>query len=137
MKREIEQSKLTEALSYCAIKELPEEDNGENVWIKALGIVSKRDGTSSFVALERDKNGENKVVKDFGSVSQIVKIEKVFPYLYLESFRVPTFDSNSKEVRIEWLKYHDIGVDHSNDSLKMLNKAILNVVCHEVLKNKI
>lgn len=137
MKEDIKQKSLIQALSYCSVRDLPEEDNGENVWVKAIGLVSKIDGTKSYVAIERGVDGGNKIVKDFGHIASIVKVENVYPYLYLESGNIPKFKTNSREDRIAWLRNHDLDNDYSDCSLKKLNAAILNICCQSLIKNKI
>lgn len=128
---------LISALSYAAVPELPEEDKGENIWIKALALTTRKDGSQAYVALVRGKDGNSKIVKDFSITSAVIhKIEKVYPYLYLDGRVIPTFkDKNSKEDRIAWLQVNDGETDYSKCSLKELNKAIINVAAYNTVRN--
>lgn len=128
---------LITALSYAAVPELPEEDKGEDIWVKALALTSRKDGSQAYVALARGKDGNPKIVKDFSVTSAgIYKIEKVFPYFYLDGKQLPSFsEKNNKEERIEWLRLHDDGADYSKCTLKELNKAIINVAAYNIYKN--
>ena len=53
---------LVDAISWCALRELPEEWDGEREWLKALALVSKRNGSKAYVALAKGKTGEDKIV---------------------------------------------------------------------------
>lgn len=126
---------LIDALSYCALRELPPEDKGEDIWISAVVLLTKRNGTKSYAVVQKDTKGENKILKDFGEVSPIVKIEKVYPYLYLNSNFVPTFDSKKKEDRIKWLQMVYPKRDFSEMSIKELNREIINAAIQNQIKS--
>lgn len=125
---------LMEALSYCGVKELPEEDKGENVWIKSIALVSKRDGSRSYVATVKDKDGYPRIIKDFGTIAAIASIDKHYPYLYLDANDVPKFNKNEKQERIDWLRIYYPEKDFSEATMKELNRAVINVSIQEVLK---
>ena len=120
-------------MSWASLRELPEKDNGENIWIRALALVSKRDGSKSYVALVKGKNGEDRIIRDFGSVSMIVKIEEIYAFEYLDSSYLPTFDSKKKEDKIKWLSMQRPEVNYEEMSSKELNKAILHVAMQNQL----
>lgn len=124
---------LIDALSYCAIRELPPKDKGEDVYIKALALTQKRDGSKGYAVLQKDENGDDRIIKDFGSLSQIMSIEEVYPFLYLDSIYVPQFETKKREERIKWLKIAVPEGDWDNASIKELNKAILN----KAIKNQL
>lgn len=120
---------LIEALSYCSVKELPSKLEGKEVWIKAIGLVSKADGGRSYVALVRGDNGKPRIVKDFGSLSTVVKVEEIYPYMYLSKDAVPTFEKEDIEGRIEWIKTHseDVNVEElEGKTASQLNKIIIS-----------
>lgn len=119
------ESNLYAALNWASLAELPPEYDGENIYIDSLALVSKRDGTKSYVAMTKDDNGNDKIIKDFGTVSQIVKVEKIYPYIYLDSSFLPNFESNRKEPRIKWLSYLEPDRDWESMSVKELNHEIL------------
>jgi hypothetical protein len=133
MAKDILRESLIDALSWASLRELPEKDNGENIWIRALALVSKRDGSKAYVALVKGKNGEDRIIRDFGSVSMIVKIEEVYAFEYLDSSYLPTFDSKKKEDKIKWLTMQRPEVNYEEMSVKELNKAILHVAMQNQL----
>ena len=133
MAKDILRESLIDALSWASLRELPEKDNGENIWIRALALVSKRDGSKSYVALVKGKNGEDRIIRDFGSVSVIVKIEEIYAFEYLDSSYLPTFDSKKKEDKIKWLSMQRPDVNYEEMSTKELNKAILHVAMQNQL----
>jgi hypothetical protein len=133
MAKDILRESLIDALSWASLRELPEKDNGENIWIRALALVSKRDGSKAYVALVKGKNGEDRIIRDFGSVSMIVKIEEVYAFEYLDSSYLPTFDSKKKEDKIKWLSMQRPEVNYEEMSAKELNKAILHVAMQNQL----
>ena len=103
MAKNIKDETLVDALSFCGVKELPEELKGKEVWIKAIALVTKRDGGQSYVAVERGTDGDKKIVRDFGSLSPVAKIEKMYPYMYLSETDVPKFTKDAKDEKIAWL----------------------------------
>lgn len=133
--KKIENS-LVEALNWASLRELPPKDNGEDVYILSLAKVLKIDGSKSYVAMSKDEKGNNRIVKDFGSLAKIVKIEEVYPYLLLNSNYVPQFKSNKKEERIAWLSTYDVNKDWSSMSLKELNKEILSIAMKNQIKSQ-
>lgn len=128
---------LIDALGYAAVRELPEEWNGEEIWLFAIGLTSRMNGKNAFVALERTNDGGIRIVKDFSpELSSIYKIEKIYPYMYLDSGQIPVFkDEKSKDEKIAWLSHYDKATDYSSMSLKELKKAVINMAAQLVLKN--
>ena len=133
MAKDMLRESLISALSWASVRELPPKDDGENIWIKALALVAKRDGSKAYVALVKGKNGEDRLIKDFGSVSQVVKIEEVYPTLYLDSSYLPQFDSKKREDKIKWLSLQRPDVDYESMTAKELNRAILHVAMQNQL----
>lgn len=116
---------LLEALKWASLPSLPEEDDKENIWIDALALVEKSDGTESYVALTKDDKLENKIIKDFGSVSIVRSIKQIYPYVYLSSAFVPMFKTRKKEERIAFLTQYKKDWDLSEMSLKELDKLVI------------
>lgn len=133
MNKDVLRESLISALSWASLRELPPKDNGENIWIKALALVSKRDGSKSYVALVKGKNGEDRMIKDFGSISPIVKYEEIYAYVYLDSSYLPNFDSKKREERIKWLSLQRPDYNFEEMNAKELNKAILHVAMQNQL----
>lgn len=121
------ESTLTKALSWANIRELPEKDNGENIWIYALALVTKRDGSRAYLILSKDKKGNDIIAKDFGNISSIVSIDEVYPYLFLNTQFIPEFKKPNKEERIKWLKMNNGEKNYSEMTMKELNNEIVNV----------
>ena len=120
---------LVDALQFASIRELPEEWDGEREWIKALALVSKRNGSKAYVALAKGKTGEDKIVKDFGEISAVAVIEKIYPYLYAEETAMPQFKTNTKKERLDWLYINDPDNEYSEEmSMKELKAAVMYVV---------
>lgn len=119
---------LIKALSYCSLRELPDLDRGEDVWIKALALVTKTDGSHCYVAVEKDPNTlKNRVKKDFGGTGAIVEYNEFYPYLYLSQEYMPKFHDKTKEARIKYLTSVNPEIDWSKYSLKELNDAVLGL----------
>lgn len=119
---------LVAALSFFLLKELPDSDDGENIWIKALALAKKRDGSESYVYVVKDKDTlENRVAKDFGAISQIVEIIEYYPFSFLNAAYIPEFNGNKKDDRIKYLMAYDNSKDYSAMTLKELNKEVIRV----------
>jgi hypothetical protein len=125
MRKDIEKESLMQCLSWCALRELPQKYDGKNVYIKAVAKVKKADGSVGYMAIQKDKNGADKYIKDFGSVSVIREIMEIYPYLYLDAQYMPKFKTQKKEERIAMLS-RLYNKDFSNMSLKELDKEVLN-----------
>lgn len=117
---------LIKALSHCSLRELPPEDNNEDVWVKALALVTKSDGCDYFVDLEKDPlTLRNKIKKDFGAVGAVYSYKAIYPYLYLSQDYMPRFQDKTKESRVKYLEKMIPGKDWTTLSLKELNEAII------------
>lgn len=124
MGRKTEES-LIDALSYCDLRDLPEIEDGENVWIRAIAKIVKSDGLEYYAYVEKDDNLKNRIVKDFGSMSSIVKVVAYYPFSYLKADFMPEFKTKKKEERIAYLTRYKTTKDYSSMSLKELNDEIL------------
>lgn len=119
---------LIDALSFCSLRDLPEVEDGENVWIRAIAKVVKADGQSYYVYVEKDENLQNRIIKDFGPISALVKIVEYYPFSYLKPAFMPKFkgkNKEGKEERIAYLTRYNKDLDYSNYSVKELDKLIL------------
>lgn len=124
MAKDIKNESLIDALQYCELRKLPEIDNKEDFWIKALALVKKMDGTECFVCVEKDNNLENRIIKDFGTVSAIREIKEYYPYSFLKAMYLPKFKTPKKEERIEYLGKVGI-LCNDTMTLKELDKLVL------------
>ena len=129
-------SSMIKALAHCSLRELPELDNGDDVWIKALALVEKTDGCEYFVDLHKDAHTlTNKVKRDFGPTGAIVRYKAIYPYLYLSSDFMPTFNDKTKDSRVKYLERMSPTRDWSKLSLKELNDAVIGVAITLQLNN--
>lgn len=127
---------LIKALSYCSLRELPSKENGEDVWIKALALVTKTDGCDYFIAIEKDpKTLSNRVKKDFGETGSIAEYKGIYPYLYLSSEYMPKFHDKTKDSRIEYLTGIQPNANWAKCSLKELNDAVLGFAIQSQLNH--
>ena len=130
----IKEKSLIKCLAALDLRDLPKEWDKENVWILAVGLISKIDGTFSYAALKKDKDGNARVVKDFGNICAIRQVEKVYPYKYLDATFIPYFKGRSKDERIAWLKQMGEEGNFGEMSAKELDKKVLNVAIQQALK---
>jgi hypothetical protein len=128
-----EEKSLISAMAFCSLRELPQEDDKENIWVEALAKVKKADTTTSYVYVRKDKNGENKIAKDFGSSSVIRKVICYYPFNFLKANYLPTFKTQKKEDRIRYLQKVYKDKDFSAMSLKELDKEVLKVAINNQL----
>lgn len=136
MIKNIKEKTLVEALSFCGVRELPEEFKGKEVWIKAIGLVSKVDGSQSYVYLERGELGASNIKKDFGTLSPIVKIDKIYPYLYLSEDEVPKFSKENKGEKTSWLVARGYNEEElSTKTPQQINKLVIDE-CVKAALNK-
>ena len=124
MKNKIEES-LLDALQYCSLRKLPEVEDGENVWIRAIAKVAKADGQMYYAYVEKDDKMQNKIVKDFGPISALVRVVEYYPFSYLKPAFMPKFKGNKKEERIAYLTRYNKDLDYSNYSVKELDRLIM------------
>lgn len=115
---------LIDCLKWCNVASLPEPDDKENIWIKAIALVKKRDGSENYVAMQKDDKLNDKIVKDFGSVSLIHEVVEIYPYYFLSAAYMPEFKTKKKEERIEFLRKFDRDLALDDLSLKELNKLV-------------
>ena len=136
MIKNIKERTLVEALSFCGVRELPEELKGKEVWMKAIGLVSKVDGSQSYVYLERGELGASNIKKDFGTLSPIVKIDKIYPYLYLSEDEVPKFSKEDKGEKTSWLIARGYNEEElSTKTPQQINKLVIDE-CVKAALNK-
>lgn len=121
------QESLINALAYCGLRDVPDIEDGENVWVKALAKVLKADGREYYVYVEKTDDGENRIVKDFGSIARIIKTLEYYPFSYLKGAYVPKFKTPKKDERIAYLKKYGVNKNLDDVTLKELDKLIINV----------
>lgn len=73
-----------EVMNDTGLMEPPIRDTGRVVWTEAVGVALKSDASRSLVLLRRNLYDVYHVVKTYGSVAAVVKIEGVYPYEWLD-----------------------------------------------------
>lgn len=137
----LKKESLIKALSFCGLRDVPEEWDKENVYLRALALVSKTDGSQGYILVEKDEYGNDRVVKDFGAVCAIHEIVSVHPFFFLDARWLPEFkpkgkgkaSADGKAERIAWLERNNIVMDGKSD-IKALDKAILHVAMRKALE---
>lgn len=124
MKNKTEES-LLDALQYCSLRVLPEPEDKENVWIRAIAKIAKADGQMYYAYVEKDDKLQNRIIKDFGPISALVRVVEYYPFSYLKPAFMPKFKSNEKEERITYLTRYNKDLDYSSYSVKELDKLIM------------
>ena len=124
------EASLVDALSYCSLPRLPEKDNGEGYWLKAIAKVVKSNAIPYYVCAERDKNTlEVKISKDFGDCLAIMRIEEYYPYDYLKPQFLPVFETRKKDERVNYLA--SLGT-HSREQLEAMTMKELTTAIYAV-----
>lgn len=123
----IKNKSLMECLKWTGISKLPDKDDKENIWIYAIGLVQKADGSESYVALGKNSKLEIEYRKDFGNISVIRTLKEIYPYEYLLAKNMPVFKTKKREERIAYLNRYDYGKDSNLEelSLKDLDKMVI------------
>ena len=134
--KSIKDDSLLECLKWTGVPNLPEKDDKENIWIKAIGLVAKADGSESYVAMIKDENLVDKVVKDFGSISLIRQVKEVYPYSYLMASFMPEFKTKKREERIAYLSKHFKDLDMSSMTLKELDKKVISLAIRKQIQKE-
>lgn len=95
-----EQSKY-DALNMANLPYLPEEyvdmENSDRIWTRAICHVIKCDGSKNYCIARNDGFNSPIVINDFGNPSRIFKIDKVFPYEFVDRKELPIF-TNRKDI---------------------------------------
>lgn len=135
---------MFDCLAFCKLSQLPEKEDGKSVWVNAIAKTRKNDGCYYYCYVERGKDGKPKIMRDFGAVRAIVKMEEFYPILYLDSSYVKKFkkDDEGTEKLIAHLKKEGVNIDFENATRKDLDKenikvAIKNQLADEKKKSKL
>lgn len=94
-----EEKTLSDAMSYVKVTELPAEHKASNmkVWTRAIVKVRKFNNTANYAIAVNTGSGSPRIVKDFGDVVAIAKVENIYPYEYLSEEYIPNL-RNKKEI---------------------------------------
>lgn len=129
---------LIDALSYCALRDLPEKDNGEDFWLRAVALVRKADGSESYIYVEKSlADLTNRTIKDWGSISPIREIVEYYPFSFLKAQFMPKFKTQKKEERIKYLTTYDKKEgEWESKSLKELDLEVIKRAARRQLEQE-
>ena len=129
---------LFDCLAFCKLSQLPEKEDGKSVWVNAIAKTRKNDGCYYYCYVERDKDGKPKIMRDFGAVRTIVKIEEFYPIVYLDSSYVKKFkkDDEGTASLIEYLKSIGVKIDFENATRKDLDKESIKIAIQKQLADE-
>lgn len=126
MAKNIKEDSKLKVLAYCGLRELPEVEDKEHFWLRAVALVRKVDGSENYVYAEKDLNTlEPKMIKDFGAIAMIIEVVEYYPYSYLKEQYMPKFKTQKKDERIKYLTAYDKSADFSEYTLKELDKEVM------------
>lgn len=117
----IEMDTMVSALNECGLGELPTKLGRSDVWAKAILKVTKSDGSRNYCIAENTQDTFPKIIKDYGNMAAITKIEAIYPVLLLDKTNMP--DLRSQKDCINYLSVH--GVDKDMVA-KLLNTKDVN-----------
>lgn len=129
---------MFDCLAFCKLSQLPEKEDGKSVWLNAIAKTRKNDGCYYYCYVERDKDGKPKIMRDFGAVRTIVKIEEFYPIVYLDSSYVKKFkkDEEGTASLIEYLKSIGVKIDFENATRKDLDKENIKIAIQKQLADE-
>lgn len=132
-----EQSKF-DCLEYCKVSTVPEPWDGKSVYIQGIAKTLKADGNNYYCLVEIDEEGKNRIVKDFGRCSAILKFEEIYPLSYLNPSYVKKFkkDEDGTAKLVEYLKNEGVEMDFESADRKMLDKANIRVAIQRQLADE-
>ena len=129
---------MFDCLAFCKLSQLPEKEDGKSVWLNAIAKTRKNDGCYYYCYVERDKDGKPKIMRDFGAVRTIVKIEEFYPIVYLDSSYVKKFkkDEEGTALLAEYLKSVGVKIDFENATRKDLDKENIKIAIQKQLADE-
>ena len=129
---------MFDCLAFCKLSQLPEKEDGKSVWVSAVCRTKKNDGCYYYCYVERGKDGKPKIMRDFGAVRTIVKMEEFYPIVYLDSSYVKKFkkDEEGTASLIEYLKSIGVKIDFENATRKDLDKENIKIAIQKQLADE-
>lgn len=132
MENKIMTESLSEVLTYTKLRDIPKEDDGINVYIRAIAHVKKADNSENYAVIFKDKDGKDYAKKDFGHLSPIKQVIKIYPYDFLQARFLDVCKTNTKEERIQHIKSWNYknnirGKDYESMSIDELDDILVNI----------
>lgn len=134
---------LVQALGFAQISELPPEDNGGALWMKAIAVVTKKDGTRAYCILYRTDFDTYMYKAVFGTCSPLHKVIKIYPYEVVMDLPVPKFAPKDKNSRIGFIKknrpdesynFEEMTIKDLDDVINKIGFEIYNKTTHAINK---
>lgn len=101
---QLEKDTQFDALQWAECRKMPKKDDGKNVWIRAIALVAKNDGSKSYCIIERRYTGDLQVVKDFGHSAAIKVYLSVHPYEFVKEKYIKKFGADAtKELKVRYV----------------------------------
>lgn len=111
---------MVDAMSFARVSDLNEWD-GKKVWIQAVVKVTKCDGSSNYAVANNNGNGKPSIIKDFGNMAAIVRIENIYPSVYLNNGDIPNF--RMKKDVASYLVYNGFNEEEVNQLMSSEGKS--------------
>lgn len=135
---------MFDCLEYCKVSKLPEPWDGKSVYLTSICKTLKSDGNNYYCVVEIDENGKNRIVKDFGRCSAILRFEETYPLSYLKPIYIKKFPKTEEGAAnlTEYLVENGFTEAANADNRKDLDKlnirlAIQRQLADEKKANKI
>ena len=84
--------------------------------------------------MDKAANGSHRIIKDFGTISNIVNVRSIHPFQFVNEDSLPIFKGSNKQERIDWLTKNGVKMD-GELTLKQLNNIVVNFVIQQELRN--
>ena len=129
---ELEKSTMTDVLIWTDCRNLPKKDDGKSLWVRAIALVGKNDGSKSYCVIERRYNGEMQVVKDFGHAAAIKVYLSVHPYEFVKEKYIKKWNAtDTKEMKLRYINVNlNTGFDVNSLTDEQLEAQLCNVAIY-------
>ena len=129
-----EQNLIADALQKAFLTQLPQPADQKTVWIEGIAKIRLADGSVGYGIVKRNPDLTHRVCYINGSISAIVEVEEVYPYITLNKDYIKKFGKNEgEEARIKYLRSLNlpcISVDLSEMTLDELNKEVVKAAVY-------
>ena len=132
-----EKSKF-DCLEYCKVATIPEPWDGKSVYIQGIAKTLKADGNNYYCLVEIDEEGKNRIVKDFGRCSAILRFEEIYPLSYLKPSYIKKFPKTEEGTAnlTEYLVENGFTEAANADNRKDLDKLNIRVAIKRQLSDE-
>lgn len=89
MESKIEKMSLVDCLSITRTNHLNKPWDGKRIWLKAIIKVTKCDSSKNYAIAVNDGKNNPHIVRDFGNMARIVRVDEVYPYYYIHEDQKP------------------------------------------------